>query len=151
MYVRDLMTADPEACVPTDSCAAAAEVMRQRNCGFVPIIDHRLARRVVGVVTDRDLALYLSRVDRPAKEVPVSECLHRPPTTIGPEASLQDAALLMEQCAIHRLPVVQDGRLIGVFSLKNVAREAYHEWSAFGLSRLERQLAEIVEAIAIAQ
>jgi CBS domain-containing protein len=151
MNVRELMTADPEACVPTDSCAEAAEIMRRRNCGFVPVIDSRLARHVIGVVTDRDLALYLATVDRVADEVPVSECMHRPPTTIRPDASLEEAAMLLEQCAIHRLPVVEHGRLIGVFSLKNVARQARSERPLSGQHDVERQLAEIVEAIAIAQ
>jgi CBS domain-containing protein len=151
MNIRDLMTPDPEACLPTDRCAKAGEIMRRRKCGFVPIVDSWLAQRVIGVVTDRDLALHLSKVDRPAGQVPVSECMHTPATTIGPDAPLEEAAILMEQCAIHRLPVVQNGRLIGVFSLKNLARQARKDWSTAESSGIERQLTDIVEAIAVAQ
>jgi len=49
MQIRELMTADPEACLATESCAAAIAIMRRRNCGFVPIVDSHTTRRVIGV------------------------------------------------------------------------------------------------------
>ncbi len=51
------MPADPEACLPSDSCAAAVAIMRRRNCGFVPIVDSHATKRLIGVVTDRDIAV----------------------------------------------------------------------------------------------
>lgn len=151
MHIRELMTADPEACLATDSCATAVAIMRRRNCGFVPIVDSHATKRVVGVVTDRDIALHFERVNRPASEVPVAGCMTKDPKTIAPDAGLNEAAKIMEQCAIHRLPVVEQGRLVGVLSLKDIAVAADKRWAYPESSTAEQKLGEIVEAIASAR
>lgn len=151
MHIREIMTADPEACVPTDSCAAVVAIMRRRNCGFVPIVDSHAAKRVIGVVTDRDLALYFEKVDRPPSQVPVEGCMTRDVKSIAPEGTLEEAAKLMEQFAIHRLPVVQRGRLVGVLSLKDLAVAADKQWGYRESQTVEHKLGEIVEAIASAR
>jgi CBS domain-containing protein len=151
MQVRELMTSDPEACVPGDSCTAAGALMERRRCGYVPVVDSQSGRRVVGVVTDRDLALHVVRVDRPPSQVTVQECMTPQPRTIGPEAELEEAAALMELLAVHRLPVVEGGRLVGVLSLKDIARQARKQWARSGPNVAERQMTEILEAIAAAR
>jgi CBS domain-containing protein len=151
MRVRELMTPDPEACLPTESCAAAGAIMARRRCGYVPVVDSQAARRVVGVVTDRDLALHLVRTDRPASQAPVEACMTRKPKTVGPDAELEEAATLMESLAVHRLPVVEGGRLVGVLSLKDIARQARKQWARSGPNVPERQMTEILEAIAAAR
>ena len=148
MQIRELMTADPEACLATESCAVAVGIMRRRNCGFVPIVDSPMTKRVIGVVTDRDVALYFERVNRPASEVPVSGCMTKDTKTIAPSASLNEAAKLMEQFAIHRLPVVENARLVGVLSLKDIAVAADKRWAYPESSTAEEKLGEIIEAIA---
>lgn len=151
MTVQELMTKNPEACVAEDSCAAAGEIMRRRNCGFVPVIENARSGKVVGVVTDRDLLLYLIRVNRPASELKVGGCMITPAMTIAPEAELEDAARLMEAAAVHRLPVVEQDRLMGILSLKDIALAARKQWAAAGPHVVERQMADIVEAIAAAR
>ena len=151
MQIRELMTAEPEACLATDSCAAAVAIMRRRNCGFIPIVDSHATKRVVGVVTDRDIALHFERINRPATEVPVSGCITKDVKTIAPSASLSEAAKLMERYAIHRLPVVDNGRLVGVLSLKDIAVAADKRWAYPESTTAEQKLGEIVEAIASAR
>jgi CBS domain-containing protein len=152
MHIRELMTADPEACVAGDSCAAAVAIMRRRNCGFVPVVDTQANKRLVGVVTDRDIALHFEKVNKPAREIPVSACMARHIKTVTPEANLSEAAKLMEEFAIHRLPVVQDGqRLVGVLSLKDIAVAADKRWAYPESATAEQKLGEIVEAIASAR
>ena len=151
MRVSDLMTANPEACLPTATCAATAAIMERRRCGYVPVVDSPTDRRVIGVVTDRDLALYLARTDRSASQVAVQECMTPRPITIGPEADLEEAAVLMESLAVHRLLVVEGGRLVGVLSLKDIARRAHAQWAHAGPNIVERQMTEILEAIAAAR
>lgn len=148
MQIRELMTADPEACLATDSCAVAVGIMRRRNCGFVPIVESHMTKRVIGVVTDRDVALHFEKVSRPASEVAVEGCMTRDVKTIAPDAGLDEAAKLMERFAIHRLPVVQNGRLVGVLSLKDIAVAADKRWAYPGSSTAEEKLGEIIEAIA---
>ena len=151
MKIRDLMTKDPEACTPEDSCLVAGEIMRRRNCGFVPVVDKWETRRVVGVVTDRDIALHLIRADRPASQVPVGDCMTRSPKIISSEACLDEASEIMEFAAVHRLPVVEEGRLVGVLALKDIAAYARREWASAGEHAVERQMADIVESIAVAR
>jgi signal-transduction protein with cAMP-binding, CBS, and nucleotidyltransferase domain len=84
-------------------------------------------------------------------QVAVEECMTRQPKTIGPDAELEDAATLMEALAVHRLPVVDEGRLVGVLSLKDIARQARKQWARAGPNVAERQMTEILEAIAAAR
>ena len=151
MNVKELMTKDPESCIPEDNCAAALEIMQRRNCGFVPVAESPKMKRVIGVVTDRDIALHLRQVDRAPSEVWVGGCMTQGAKTVSPEASLTEAAAIMEKAAVHRLPVVQDGLLVGVLSLQDIACQARKEWASPEAHVAERQMADIVEAISIAR
>jgi len=148
VQIRELMTADAESCLPTDSCAKAITIMRRRKCGFVPVVDSHSSNHVIGVVTDRDVALHFERLSRLANEEPVSECMVREVKTVSPAATLDDAAKLMEQYALHRLPVVEKGRLVGVLSLKDIALAADKRWCYPESKTAEQKLGEIIEAIA---
>lgn len=151
MIVRDMMTADPEASLPQDTLAMAGEIMQRRNCGFVPVVNSQEAKRVVGILTDRDIALHLTRTRASADAVTVEACMSKSPVVISPEADLIEAAELMERYAVHRLPVVDQGTLVGVLSLSNIALQAKREWASTGPHQAEQQMADIIEAIAAAQ
>ena len=151
MQVRELMTTDPAVCTTSDTCARAGELMRQRQCGFLPIVESPAAKRLVGVLTDRDLALHLTRTNAPANTVKIAACMTANPTAVAPEADLTEAAQLMESLAVHRLPVVQNGQVIGVLSLKDIAIAARQQWAKAGPNVPARQLTEILEAIAAAR
>jgi CBS domain-containing protein len=148
MYVRDLISPEPEACLPTDHCGTVGAIMRRHNCGFVPVIDTPFDRRVVGVVTDRDIALDLTRTDVPASRWAVGLCMSSPAVTVEADAPIDDAVALMERWALQRLPVTRRGRLVGVLSLKDIALLARLESDRIGPHPTEHQVAEIVEAIA---
>ena len=150
LRVENLMTRDPEACFPMETCADAGRIMRRRNCGFVPIIDNPHDRRVIGVVTDRDIALGLVEQDGLPSQVLLEMCMSSWPRTISPEATLQEAARLMESAAVHRLPVVKEGRLVGVLSLKDIAAFASQAGGLLKPNVAEEEVAEIVEAISVA-
>ena len=151
MEIREIMTRDPEACLPTDSCAAAGQIMERRKCGFVPVVESHDTKRVVGVLTDRDLALYLARGTDPANLVPVGLVMTKDVKTASPDTELEQAAQIMEDAAIHRLPVVENGRLVGVLALKDIALRARKQWATAGPNVAERQMTEIIEAIAAAR
>ncbi|MBI4597730.1 MAG: CBS domain-containing protein [Candidatus Omnitrophica bacterium] len=151
MQVRELMTANPEACCPFDTCDLVGEIMRRRRCGFVPVVDSQTTKQVVGVVTDRDIALFLTKTPTLANQVRVEACMSRDPKVIAPDADLREAAQAMEQCAVHRLPVVDGGRLVGVLSLNDIALAARKEWSRTGVHLAEQQMKDVLEAIAAAQ
>ncbi len=150
MEVRELMTPSPEACLPDDSCVTAVDVMWRRRCGFVPVVENRQSMKVVGVVTDRDIALYLAKADKQASRVRLAECMTPRPKTVAPGENLEEAVQIMQTAAVHRLPVVEKERLVGVLSVEDMAVLAHEQWASSGAHLAERQMAEVLEAIAIA-
>src|SRR3990172_9393944 len=103
MRIRECMTANAKACLSEDSCAVAGEIMRRRQCGFLPVVDSQTTKRVTGVVTDRDIMLHLVHLDLPASEVAVKVCMTGVPTMISPEADLEVAVRVMKKEAVDRL------------------------------------------------
>lgn len=151
MKIRELMTQDPEACLPSETCLTAGRIMARRNCGFVPVVRDRETLQVVGVLTDRDIALHLTRENVPPAQALVRECMTREPKTVPPEGTLEQATELMESAAVHRLPVVEGDRLIGVLALKDIAVFARQGAKLAGDAHAEERVAEIVEAISTAR
>ncbi len=96
MRIGDIMTKDPEPCLTSASCASAIEIMRRRKCGFLPVVADFASKRVIGVVTDRDIALHLGQVDRPASQAIVESCMARDVKAVSSEADLADVAQVME-------------------------------------------------------
>lgn len=151
MKIRDLMTQNPDACLPTDSCLTAGKIMIRRNCGFVPVIKDRESMEVVGVITDRDIALHLTWENVAPGQALVRDCMTGEPKTVSPETTLGEAATLMESAAIHRLPVVENGRLVGVLALKDIAVFARQGAKLAGDAFADYRVSEIVESIATAR
>lgn len=151
MEVRDLMTVDPGTCLPTDTCAAAGKIMARYSCGFVPVVSDHGSERIVGVVTDRDLLLHLVNNDYAPSEISVGKCMTTAVKSVSPDTDLEEAAKIMEEAAVHRLPVVDQGRVVGILSIKDIALAARKQWAYSGPHVAERQLAEIIEAIAAAR
>ncbi len=150
MKVSECMTTDTSVCVAESSCAAAGELMRQRQCGFMPIVDSLKTKRVIGVVTDRDLMLHLVR-QPPARHVPVKVCMTKAPTMISSDANLEEAVEVMKRAAVRQLPVVDDGKLVGVLSLLDIALAVRRQWAYAGPNVTEQHVTEIIEAIAVAR
>ncbi len=151
MKVRECMTTDMKACVPENRCAAAGELMRRHRRGFLAVVDNLKTRRVVGMVTDRDIMLHLVDANLPASEVAVKACMTGAPTMISADAELEVAIGVMKREALYRLPVLDDGRLIGVLSLEDLALAAHRQWAYVGAHINEQHVTEILEAIAVAR
>ncbi len=125
--------------------------MRRRQRGFLPVVDSLTTKRVIGVVTARDILLHLVRLNRPASQVTVKVCMTAAPTTISSEADLEDAVRVMKEAALHRLPVVDRGKLVGVLSLQDIALSVRRQWAYVGPHVTEQHVTEIIEAIAVAR
>jgi CBS domain-containing protein len=99
----------------------AARVMQQNDIGFLPVLDNETSRKVVGVVTDRDLCVKVVAGSRVPAQVSISECLTAIPITCGPDEKVERALLLMETHLVRRLPVVDDEQcIVGVISLTDL-------------------------------
>ena len=119
MKVNDLMTSDPATVGPDDACASAATLMREEDCGATPVVRDG---KLVGIVTDRDIAIRAVAEGRDAKTLKVSEIMSADPITVSPDTDGDEASRLMAEHQVRRLPVVQDGHLLGILVTAQLAR-----------------------------
>jgi len=118
--IRDLMTESPRTVGSDVTVVEAARVMRDDDFGLVPVVD---GDRLVGTVTDRDIAIRVVAEERDPSSTTVREIASADLVTIDPEQELGEALRLMAQHQIRRLPVVEeDGRLVGIVAQADVAR-----------------------------
>ena len=118
--VREIMTRDPERVDADATVKEAARVMRDLNVGSVPVVS---GGRVQGIVTDRDITLRVIAEDRSPADVRVAEIASPGPVTVTPDTSVESAARLMAGQQIRRLPVVENGQLVGMLSLGDISVE----------------------------
>ena len=137
MKARELMTSSPECVTRDDSLQRAAQIMRDLDVGFVPVVDDRGSMRLAGVITDRDIAVRAVADGRSAARV--ADCMTAGSIrTVNPDDSDKDVLRAMRDAQVRRIPVVEDGnRLVGIIAQADIATE--------GLS--DRKVAETVEQI----
>jgi CBS domain-containing protein len=121
--VADLMVKDVLTVEPSDTIGEAAEKMHAANVGAVVVVEDMV--RVVGIVTERDLLRAVAQRAR-AAEARVRQWMTVDPVTIEPETTIEDAAKIMFDNNFH-LPVLKDGRPLGIVSLRLLARWAFDE------------------------
>ena len=119
MKVDELMTRDPASLQPGSTVAEAAALMKRRDCGSLPVVD---GGKVVGIVTDRDIVLRAVAAQKDPARVPVSEIMSTDPVTVTPDTTSAEATKLMSDRQVRRLPVVEDGRLVGLLAIGQLAR-----------------------------
>ena len=128
MQVEQIMTKDVCSCSPGMNAATAAELMWNKNCGSIPIVED--GGRVVGIVTDRDLFLALGTSNRRPEELSLGEIMHKDLALCNPGSDVRNALRTMAQRQLRRLPVVDEsGALRGMLSLADVALRADDELS----------------------
>src|SRR5918997_6179394 len=119
MRVQDIMTRDVDACSPESDLAAAATIMWKRDCGSVPVVDNE--RKVVGMITDRDICMALSTRNKLASEIKVGEVISGNVYACAPDDKLRDALETMQSAQLRRLPVVDAGGVLhGILSINDV-------------------------------
>jgi CBS-domain-containing membrane protein len=120
MIVKDLMSEDVHTCGPEDSLQHAAQIMWDQDCGTVPVID--IDRRVVGMLTDRDVCMHAMMSGRRLQDCTVADAMASDVFTCGPSDSLDAAQSLMRRQRVRRLPVTDAAqRLVGILSLNDLA------------------------------
>ena len=119
--VRDVMTPNPVAMEGTSTLLDAAKAMRDSDIGAVVVLDHD--RKVVGLATDRGLVLRGVTQGLHPANARLEEVASKNITTLGPNDSLSDATHLMRSKAIRRIPVVDQGKPVGMLSISDLALE----------------------------
>ena len=119
-HIRELMTPNPVSMLGTASVHEAARAMRDTEIGDVIVIEHN---QVCGIITDRDIAVrVVAEAKDPATTALADICSHSL-LTVTPTDSVEHAVRLMRTHAIRRLPVVEEGKAVGIVSLGDLAVE----------------------------
>jgi CBS domain-containing protein len=128
------MTTDPTSVVADNPVVEAARIMKEKDVGIVPVVE---GGRLVGTVTDRDIAVRVVAEGKDPQSVRVREIASTDVVTVDPQQDLDEALRLMASHQIRRLPVVEEGgKLVGIVAQADVAREAN-----------DKQTGELVEEI----
>lgn len=137
MKARELMTSNPECVTREDSLQRAAQIMRDLDVGFVPVVDDRSSMRLSGVITDRDITIRAVADGR--SDGRVADCMSSGNLrTVRPEDSDRDVMQAMKDAQVRRIPVVEEGdRLVGVIAQADIATEGVGD----------RQVGDTVEKI----
>jgi CBS domain-containing protein len=119
--VREAMTASPSAISRDSTVEQAAKLMVSADVGSLPVVD---GESLVGIVTDRDLVTQVLAEGRDPKHTTVGECSTEQLVVVSPDEPLDAALQRMAREQVRRLPVVEDGRLVGMLAQADVARTA---------------------------
>ena len=124
MKAEEIMTANPACCTPEDTAERAAKLMEENDCGCIPVVGDQDTRKLVGVVTDRDIALRgVGRGHDGGTQV--RELMSSDVSCCGPESDIEDAEQIMAERQVRRVPVIDDaGCCVGMVAQADLARGA---------------------------
>ena len=135
---KDVMTQDPVCCLPTDTVSKAAQLMKTEDVGSIPVVEDVQTMKLIGIVTDRDLAMHVVADERDAGSTLVEDVMTYEVITCRATDDVQKAVDAMAQHQLRRMPVIDsDHRIVGIISQADVA------------TRVERseEIAEMVKEI----
>jgi CBS domain-containing protein len=125
MKIKHVMTKDPTCCVPSDTAQRAAKIMRDEDTGVVPIIENEQSRKVIGIVTDRDLCMNVVAEGRDPRATQVHEAMTTTVVSCSPQDSVDKATELMRENQIRRIPVIDEQhQLVGIVAMADIVGRA---------------------------
>lgn len=134
--VKDIMTTDCATVTLKDNVYEVAVAMSKQDVGFIPVVE---GKQLIGCITDRDLVVrgYAQKNEGSAK---VEKVMSRDITTVTPDTSVDEAARIMADHQIRRLPVVENGNLVGVVSIGDLAvRQNFENEAGDALSKISEK------------
>ncbi|MBV9790226.1 MAG: CBS domain-containing protein [Chloroflexi bacterium] len=121
MQISEIMTSNVQTVTPDTDLVTVAKYMKDLDVGVIPVVE---GEQLVGLITDRDIVIRAVAMGKQAKEVQVREHMSPSPTTVSPNDNVNQAAEIMAREQIRRLPVVENGKLVGIVSIGDVAVDA---------------------------
>jgi len=118
----EVMTNNPVCCLSNDMVVKAAQIMKTGNVGSVPVIDNEKTRKLIGIVTDRDLVLKIVAEGKDPKSTNVAAVMTAKVVSCQSEDDLQKAMDLMSENQLRRIPIIdKTGMILGIISQADVA------------------------------
>jgi CBS domain-containing protein len=136
--IAEVMTKDPVCCEAGDPVNKAAQLMKREDVGPIPVVESQSTHRLVGIVTDRDIAVKIVAEGKDARNTKVQEVMTPNPVTCHPEDDLQKALDAMIEHQIRRVPIVDhQDRIVGIVAQADVATRLHDQ----------KKTGKVVEAI----
>lgn len=124
---EEVMTPDPVCCLPTDGVKRAAEHMKHENVGPIPVIENEQTRKLIGIITDRDLVLEVMAEGHDTKSTKVETVMTRKMVSCRADDSVQKAMDLMSKHQLRRITIVdQKNVILGIISQADIATRGNH-------------------------
>ena len=121
MLARDIMTRDPACCTPTASVQEAAKLMKQHDCGCIPVVDDSESKHLLGVITDRDLACR-GIAEGLGTATAVETLMSRDPACCSPDSEIAEIERIMAGRQVRRVPVTDgEGCCVGIVAQADLA------------------------------
>jgi CBS domain-containing protein len=131
MKAKDIMTKKPKSVTPETTVRDAARLMKDEDVGVLPVVERQGSDRLVGIVTDRDIAIRHVAEGHDSSACPVSEAMSADVRTAREDDDLDSVMDLMGQEKVRRIPVVDErGGLVGIVSQADIVLEARNEKKA---------------------
>jgi CBS domain-containing protein len=121
--VQDIMSKDVKVCTPHEPVTAAAKIMRDINCGSVPVCE---GKKVVGMITDRDIVINCVADGKDCNSIHCHDSMTSDVITCSPDTDAHECARLMADHQIRRIPVVQNGEMVGICAIGDLATVDIH-------------------------
>jgi CBS domain-containing protein len=145
MKVQEVMTRQPVCCLSQDTVKAVARLLRDEDIGSMPVISDTSSRRLVGIITDRDLVCRIVSEGLDPSTTVIEAFMTRDPVACRPEQSLDSCEKLMQVHQIRRIPVVdREGRCIGILSQADMACFAQPERVQKTITEISRRVQAII-------
>ncbi len=125
MLVREIMTDQVACCTPDTKLQEVARMMVDSDCGAIPVVADARSRRLIGIVTDRDIVCRTIAKGRNPLELTAKECMSTEIHCVTPEMDLDECCAQMEERQVRRVPVLDaSDRCCGIVSQADIARHA---------------------------
>ena len=136
--VRDVMTANPQTVTQGDNLLQAARIMRDQDTGVVPVVD---GRKVIGLITDRDIVVRVVADGKDINGVKVNEVMTKNVRSVKEDAAVDEVLSLMSGAEIRRVPVVNNSdELVGIVSIGDLSTRTDRD------NKVGRAMEKIAEA-----
>ena len=134
----DVMTREPACCEPADSIERIAQLMKSEDIGAVPVVESKTSRKLVGIVTDRDVVVKVLASGRAVGNATVQDAMTKDPVTCREDADVSEAVARMAERKVRRIPIVdRGGTLQGIIAQADIATRVQRD----------KTTGELVEAI----
>lgn len=128
MQVREIMCTDILGCTKDTSLRDAAAIMCEKDCGSLPVFESAGSRKLIGIITDRDIVCRTLGQGKDPYQMAVGDCMSMPVITVTPETSLDECRRRMEKNQVRRVPVIDaSGRCCGMVSQADLALKCEQE------------------------